>query len=208
MEDKRVIKTKNTIRSTLIALLQDTPFEKVTVAEICRRGVISRITFYTHYEDKYALAEEMFSAYIAEADANYHRLQRENNPGNDAMQGCVNLMEAILELFYDNHSFFAHVNSQENPFLYSVFFNKVFVNVDDYLRRHRGVEPRFPAKQTAALLCNGMIGVIYSCMTDGMPEGKVRGMAHEIYRRLLESELFLTSGRRGRSPEGEAPRQA
>ena len=82
MEDRRIIKTKKTIKSTLIGILQEMPFEKITVTEICSRGIISRITFYTHYEDKYVLAEELFSDYIAEADDNYHRLQSLNN-GSD-----------------------------------------------------------------------------------------------------------------------------
>ena len=68
MEDRRIIKTKKTIKSTLIGILQEMPFEKITVTEICSRGIISRITFYTHYEDKYVLAEELFSDYIAEED--------------------------------------------------------------------------------------------------------------------------------------------
>jgi AcrR family transcriptional regulator len=192
VEDRRIIKTKKTIKSTLIGILQEMPFEKITVTEICSRGIISRITFYTHYEDKYVLAEELFSDYIAEADDNYHRLQSLNNPRNHAVQGYVNLLEAILKLFYDNYSFFSHTTAQENPYLYSLFFYKVFIAVDDYLRRHRGVIPQFPRKQTAALLCNGMFGVINTCIADNMPEEKVRQMAHEIYQRLLKSELFHT----------------
>lgn len=190
MEDKRITKTKMTIKSTLIDILQDIPFEKITVTEICRRGIISRITFYTHYEDKYVLAEEMFSDYIDEADRNYHALQKLNNPRNLAFQGYVNLLEAILQLFYDNYRFFAHTTANENPYLYSLFFNKTFLAVDDYLRRHREVIPQFPRKQTAALLCNSMFGVINTCIEDNMQEEKVRQMAHDIYSRLLKSELF------------------
>lgn len=192
MEDKRITKTKKTIKSTLIDILQEMPFEKVTVTEICRRGIISRITFYTHYEDKYVLAEEMFSDYLVEADANYHKLQKKNNPKNSAVQGYVNLLEVILQLFYENYRFFSHATTHENPYLYSLFFNKVLVSVDDYLGRHRGVVSRFPQKQTAALLCNSLFGVINTCIEDEMQENEVRRMAHEIYLRLLRSELFIT----------------
>lgn len=55
---------------------------------------------------KYVLAEEMFSDYLVEADANYHKLQKKNNPKNSAVQGYVNLSEAILQLFYENYRFF------------------------------------------------------------------------------------------------------
>ena len=36
------------------------PFEKITVTELCRAADVSRITFYTYYDDKYALADRLF----------------------------------------------------------------------------------------------------------------------------------------------------
>lgn len=39
------------------------PFEKISVTEICNQGLVSRITFYAHYDDKYKLVEEMFADY-------------------------------------------------------------------------------------------------------------------------------------------------
>ena len=35
--DKRVVKTKRTIKRTLVELLATMPFEKITVTELCRR---------------------------------------------------------------------------------------------------------------------------------------------------------------------------
>ena len=91
MEDKRITKTKRNIKATLTALLQEMPFEKISVAEICRRGDISRITFYAHYEDKYALAEEIFSDHVQEAQDKYHMLQAENNPKNNGFIGYLRI---------------------------------------------------------------------------------------------------------------------
>lgn len=190
MEDKRIIKTKKNIKSTLIDILQKTPFEKITVAELCRRGTVSRITFYVHYEDKYALIEEMFADYILEASRDYHELQKKNNPAGNGIKGYINLIEAILCLFYDNYAFFSHTTAQENPYLYSVFFNNVFASVDDYLRRHTCLAPRFPIKQTAALLCNGLFGVINISIADRMPEAEARSIARDMYLGILESNLF------------------
>lgn len=136
MEDKRITKTKRNIKATLTALLQEMPFEKISVAEICRRGDISRITFYAHYEDKYALAEEIFSDHIQEAQDKYHTLQAENNPKNNGFIGYQNLLDAILSLYYDNYTFFSHTTSSENPYLFSSYFNRMNASVDDYLRRH------------------------------------------------------------------------
>ena len=41
-------------------MLQDMPFERISVTELCTRADTSRITFYTHYSDKYALVDDIF----------------------------------------------------------------------------------------------------------------------------------------------------
>ena len=69
MEDKRVIKTKRNLKRTMIEMICDMPFEKITVSELCRLGETSRITFYTHYDDKYDLAEEIFGDYVKDDSA-------------------------------------------------------------------------------------------------------------------------------------------
>ena len=78
--DKRVVKTKRTIKRTLVELLATMPFEKITVTELCRAADVSRITFYTYYDDKYALADELFRDDMAKAEERYRALQAENNP--------------------------------------------------------------------------------------------------------------------------------
>ena len=198
MEDRRITKTKRNIKSTLTDLLQEMPFEKITVAEICRRGEISRITFYTHYEDKYALVEEIVSDHVQEAYDKYHELQNINNPQNDGIIGYKNLLEAILHLYHDNSAFFMHTTSRENPYLFSAYFDRMYLSVDDYLRRHTCLKPRFPYRQTAALICNGLFGVINSSIVDGMSGVEVCRIARDMYAVLLESRIFeYTEGKKG-----------
>ena len=190
-EDKRVAKTKRNLKETLIELLQEMPFEKITVAELCRRGQTSRITFYTYYEDKYALVNEMFADYIQEAYRNYHELQIRNNPAGDGFMGYKNLLECILQLFYNNIRFFAHSMPEENPYLFSVFFNHIFLSVDDYLQRHTGLVARYSTKEVSALLCNGFWGVISICHSEKMSREAVCRRVTAMYNDILLSDLFL-----------------
>lgn len=190
MEDKRITRTKRNIKATLTDILQEMPFEKISVAEICRRGDISRITFYAHYEDKYALAEEIFSDHVQEAYDKYHALQAENNPEDNGFVGYQNLLEAILSLYYDNYAFFSHTTSSENPYLFSAYFNRMYISVDDYLRRHTFLKPRFSFHQTAAFICNGLFGVVNSCLADHLSEAETRDVVRGIYAVLLNSDMF------------------
>ena len=190
MEDKRITKTKRNIKATLTDILQEMPFEKISVAEICRRGDISRITFYADDEEKYERAEEVFWEHVQEAYGKYHALQAENNPGNNGFIGYQNLLEAILSLYYDNYAFFSHTTSSENPYLFSAYFNRMYVSVDSYLRRHTFLKPRFSFHQTAALICNGLFGVINSCVADHLSEAETRAVLRGMYAVLLNSDMF------------------
>lgn len=54
-QDLRVSRTQKALVGALFSLLEKTPFGKVTVNDICEAAMVSRATFYTHFEDKYHL---------------------------------------------------------------------------------------------------------------------------------------------------------
>ena len=198
-EDRRILKTKRNLKATMIDLLGELPFEKITVAELCRRGETSRITFYAHYSDKYELADELFSDYIREAWADYHDLQRENNPENLGMQGYENLLECILRLIFRNFSFFSHVSPGENPYLFSVFFRHVQEQVAEYMQRHTGLKCRYPVETVSALLCNGLLGVIDVLLAQKATPEAASELVRGMYQNLLHSKLFQAAPDWGRN---------
>ena len=64
--DARVRKTRDALGDALVALMQEKPFDTITVQDVLDRANVSRSTFYTHYSDKDDLlmsdAEEFFEA--------------------------------------------------------------------------------------------------------------------------------------------------
>jgi AcrR family transcriptional regulator len=64
LNDPRVQRTRKLLRDALIALAAERGFEEVTVGDIVGRAQINRATFYRHYQDKYALVEEIFQEAI------------------------------------------------------------------------------------------------------------------------------------------------
>ena len=56
--------TGRRLREALVALMQDTPVDKISVQAVCEAAVVSKQTFYRHYADKYALLEEAFSELV------------------------------------------------------------------------------------------------------------------------------------------------
>ena len=50
--DRRVRRTRDALGDALVALMQEMPFESITVQQILDRAEIGRSTFYSHYLDK------------------------------------------------------------------------------------------------------------------------------------------------------------
>ena len=64
--DRRAIRTKRNITDAFTQLLAEKDFDKITVAEIAERADINRRTFYLHYEDIYALLDELENTLVTE----------------------------------------------------------------------------------------------------------------------------------------------
>lgn len=65
-EDLRVIKTRKAIKQTFLEMRAEMPLEKIHIRELCKRALINKSTFYNHYEDVYALSEELENDAIAQ----------------------------------------------------------------------------------------------------------------------------------------------
>lgn len=51
-ESRRKQMTKMLIRTALIELMQEEPFERITIKALCERADVNRTTFYLHYADQ------------------------------------------------------------------------------------------------------------------------------------------------------------
>lgn len=67
--DLRVVKTLKQIDRALLACLAESPFEKITVEQLCKAALINRSTFYKYYTSKYDLMER----YLARALDGFRR---------------------------------------------------------------------------------------------------------------------------------------
>ena len=64
--DRRTRYTRQTIRDTLLALVEEKGFRRVTVTEVCKRAEINRGTFYLHYLDLDDVLDDILTELMAE----------------------------------------------------------------------------------------------------------------------------------------------
>ncbi len=78
--DARVRRTRDALGDALVLLMQEKPFETITVQDVLDRAHISRSTFYSHYSDKDDLlmsdAEEFFESLSMALSAHSDKSER------------------------------------------------------------------------------------------------------------------------------------
>ena len=57
--DLRIVKTRKNIREAFLELRSQYALEKIKVTRLCELALINKTTFYKHYQDTYALSEEI-----------------------------------------------------------------------------------------------------------------------------------------------------
>lgn len=64
MEDLRKKRSKQMLKEAMFQLLNEKPFLKITIVDICRKASLNRKTFYTNYETKEQLLEDCLYDFI------------------------------------------------------------------------------------------------------------------------------------------------
>lgn len=78
-EYRCVTRTKKMIRTAFVELLGEKKnMESITVRELCSRAEIAKSTFYNHYDDVYAVAEEFGNELIGELSAVLDEIEVKN----------------------------------------------------------------------------------------------------------------------------------
>lgn len=72
--DLRIIKTRGVIREAFLELRSKNPLEKIKVNRLCEMAVINKTTFYKHYQDVYALSDEIENETMASIMGSFEQM--------------------------------------------------------------------------------------------------------------------------------------
>lgn len=107
--DLRIVKTRKALRYTLAHMMEKTPIEDITVQDLCEEADVNRMTFYKHYEDKYALLRDCLNDFRKQICANLETHDMDCPP----TQYCLNVLEEIL-FFCGKHRGFIRTMLKES----------------------------------------------------------------------------------------------
>ena len=91
---RRTEMTKLLFRTALIELMQEKPFHKITIKEICEQADLNRTTFYLHYTDQTQLLGDIVSKLESDTTEHFSSI---TGTGDD-----IDLLSKHLEYIRDN----------------------------------------------------------------------------------------------------------
>ncbi|WP_414050759.1 TetR/AcrR family transcriptional regulator [Macrococcus animalis] len=193
MEDRRIRKTKKSIRNAVLELMLEKPFENITVNDIAAQADINRGTFYLHYIDKYELLEvienEMIERIITlQQTMDINKIIQENNLFQEMF------IKKIMYILKEDKLFF---KVMLHPSLNTTFEYKFRKIIQENFERLIDLEyiQGVPFKYYFSFISSAQIGVIKQWVRTDMQESpeEIASFAYEMaYNgpiRLLQQEL-------------------
>ena len=93
IEDRRVQRTKELLRSSMLELLKEKPIGKITPTELCRRANINRNTFYAHYRSP----EELLDSIEDELFRRIQPLVGQRKEGDEAWGPLAGILQIFTQ---------------------------------------------------------------------------------------------------------------
>ena len=96
--NRRTIITKKILKDSLLELMQTKSISKITIKEICDLSDMSRSTFYLHYQDQFALLEDIEKEVLKKTFENLKMLDTESS--------SISSIEIFLNYIKENKTTF------------------------------------------------------------------------------------------------------
>ena len=185
--DRRILRTRDRLGDALIELIQEKPFDSVTVQDVLDRASVARSTFYQHYSDK----DDLFLSDVDEfLEAIATMLSR-----------CEDRSDRVAPV----REFFAHVAEGQKLYTALVESGKIHDFLESAQEHFaRGIERRLAEMPRAAVgdlaprdaIAHALAGAMLSLLTWWINRGMQTPpeQMDDIYHRMVRSGVGASSG--------------
>lgn len=164
-EYRSSIRSKTLIRNALVSLMQEKPFEKITITDIVRRADINRGTFYAHFKDSREVLERIRSDALSEMkDAIY------SIPSDTVIRDPKPLLEKISEFLSEDSTYYRMLLSTSGI---QEFLNQIKRISLDYLLESEYAKHQLDRRALASrldFLISAIAGTYYDIVLGTIPE--------------------------------------
>lgn len=182
-DEAMALLTKGAIMHAFEEMLEEMPFDKITVSSLVKRGGISPNTFYYHYSDKYALLNEWFGMKL-----------RDIRKDEDEFTSWQKRIKYFFLMCHDNPRLIHHIfdslsREQLEHYIFEIT-DKVFIS---YVRRKaadRDVSEK-KIREIARFYTYAFIGFFLEYIWDDMVDDVDEKVDHlsGMFDRFIESSI-------------------
>lgn len=143
MMDRRIKKTKQALNQALFTLLDEKPFQQITITDIVTVADVNRGTFYKHYRDKEELLDSIIDEVLADLQKAYQDPYTHKTPFS--IQTLTPSMIKIFDHVYGHQAFYTQVikstirPSFQNQVCYVI--RELILNDFDYSADSSSIDP-------------------------------------------------------------------
>lgn len=183
--DKRILKTRKCLRETMLELLKEKSYKKISVKEICEKSNTGRVTFYNHYDDKYDLLLDCFDAMQQKVAEHFRLLQKQNNPDNTLVRTFENMIDAI----FDETRKYDYISLTEDLDLMTIYYHMVLSQLEGIeTGMGKRMQTHYDQRQLNSFLALGFWGFLHGNESRN-PQKTLRD-AHQLAKDVAESSIF------------------
>ena len=103
-EDMRTRRTKKALKKAITSLILEESIETISVTDICKKADINRVTFYTHYTDKYALLHELLHDTVALITRENQIYLQKNRTGDIIKDYTNTISHSVYKICFENNA--------------------------------------------------------------------------------------------------------
>ena len=179
--NRRTIITRKILKESLLELMQKKPVSKISIKEICDLSEMSRSTFYLHYQDQFALLEDIEKEVL---DKTFENLKNIDSPMN-----TLESIEAFLNYVKEHKTTFGILLCQpENE----LFQQSIISNVQKYVQQIAPEIDKNPASgYIYTFIMYGSLSVIKTWIQNNFDED-VKDLSNLIFH-ACQNASSLTS---------------
>ncbi len=158
-EDLRIRRTYKLLFEALLALLEEQPFERISVTDICDKAMVHRTTFYKHFEDKYHLLKYG----IKELQKDFSEKSLTNENFNNPKQYYLDIFKHVLKYMSTNPKMYSLVLARNEMDSVLSMFSKLIVEDIIYkleVNEKTGIKHLIPIPVIANFYAGALLSLI------------------------------------------------
>ena len=178
-ENRKVQYTRMVLADSLIELMRDKPFEKITIRELCELANVNRSTFYLHYEDIYALLHYIeddtltwVESFIKELSGLFH----------EGEKSIVDALERLFECFLKNSKHLQVLMSEHGDQAFQKRVFRAAYQMCDFssMQSQLKIEKALTEDLYFIFLVSGGVGIVQHWLKNDLKESP-REIAEAVY---------------------------